>query len=26
MSDTIQCDEYYIKYSRQTNRIDKIYF
>jgi hypothetical protein len=26
MSDTIQCDEYYNKYRRQTNRIDKIYF
>jgi hypothetical protein len=26
MSDTIQCDEYYNKYRRQTNRIDNIYF
>ena len=25
-SDTIQCDEYYNKYNRQTNRIDEIYF
>ena len=25
-NDSIQCDEYYNKYNRQTNRIDEIYF
>ena len=25
-NNAIQCDEYYNKYNRQTNRIDEIYF
>jgi hypothetical protein len=25
-NNSIQCDEYYNKYNRQTNRIDEIYF